>query len=137
MGRIIIELIEGKDLIAGDIIGTSDPYCIFQFGANSSNRAKNKYISYTLNPVWNQVLELELKHQREELVQNKLKVWVFDKDFFKPDDPLGDAELDLSNLSENESTDVWLALENVSSGRIHFKGIHMRLNSLDHLAQQV
>jgi phosphatidylserine decarboxylase len=52
---LTVNVIEGKNLIAKDINGTSDPYVILSI---ENQRLSTKYIKNTLNPVWNELLEL-------------------------------------------------------------------------------
>lgn len=57
-----VVVVEGRDLRAADITGTSDPYCcVFLSGERA--RKKTKVVNNTLNPVWDsEVFTFESLH---------------------------------------------------------------------------
>ncbi|XP_023330904.1 multiple C2 and transmembrane domain-containing protein isoform X2 [Eurytemora carolleeae] len=103
-----ILLVEGKDLLAMDIEGTSDPYCKFRLG---SDRFKTKTIYASLNPKWNEEFDLYLYDESE------LEITVWDKDQRSKDDFMGRGCIDLSTLSREDSHHLWIQLEE-GSGQI-------------------
>jgi Ca2+-dependent lipid-binding protein len=52
---LTVTVIEAKNLKPLDQDGTSDPYTIIEI---ENQRNETKYISHTLNPVWNETFSL-------------------------------------------------------------------------------
>lgn len=100
VGLIKVNVVRGTNLAVRDIV-TSDPYVILSLGQQS---VKTRVIKNNLNPVWNEQLMLSIPETIPPL-----KMLVYDKDTFKPDDFMGDAEIDIQPLvsaaqaSENSS----------------------------------
>ena len=65
-GVLYIELQNGTNLPPKNKDCTSDPYCIFACGMN---QAKSKVLKKTLNPAWNQVLEIPANIDNELIVK--------------------------------------------------------------------
>jgi hypothetical protein len=113
---VIVKLLEARNLVKADFwTGSSDPYVIFVLGANS---AKSKTIKRNVNPVWNEIFGFRIK---EEDKNANLSLIVFDFDNFTPDDFIGSAEINLSEIKRGELIDFWVTLENVKSGEIHLQ----------------
>merc|ERR1711974_144604 len=94
-GLLRIGLIEGSDLVAADVCGTSDPYCVFTIGdptAKKLPKQKSSVIPYTLNPVWNESFVSEAN------TTDILTINVYDKDAVGSDDFLGRIQLPLDTL---------------------------------------
>jgi len=120
-----VKVIEGKDLIAADSGGTSDPYVTVRI-QGVDGKHKTHVIKKTLNPVWNEEFELKLRDSIETL---EFHVW--DHDLFGRNDPLGTALISLNNYNLlGPPIDIWLALQGVPSGQIHvsMNVSHMRRN---------
>jgi Ca2+-dependent lipid-binding protein len=101
-----IILVEGKNLIAADSNGKSDPYCVIDC-KQLKKKFTSKVISKTLNPTWNQSFELS---GQNVIAQNvKITFNVFDKDLLS-NDSLGNATLQLGELPQ-KGTDFWLPLQ--------------------------
>ena len=109
-GIAIIRVVKGVDLVAADLNGKSDPYCKVGWGAN---KRKTKIIKETLNPVWNETLQLNV-----ESVTDAVEIEVKDDDPFRKNDPLGDTTFSLAELEPNKATEMTLPLQNVSKGQI-------------------
>ena len=109
-GIAIIRVVKGVDLVAADLNGKSDPYCKVGWG---SNKRKTKIIKETLNPVWNETLQLNV-----ESVTDAVEIEVKDDDPFRKNDPLGDATFSLAELEPNKATEMTLTLQNVAKGQI-------------------
>ncbi|KAK8643244.1 hypothetical protein V6N13_012548 [Hibiscus sabdariffa] len=89
IGLIKVNVVKGTNLAVRDIL-TSDPYVILSLGQQS---VKTRVIKNSLNPVWNESLMLSIPENIPPL-----KVLVYDKDTFTPDDFMGDAEIDIQPL---------------------------------------
>eukprot|EP00026_Physarum_polycephalum_P013411 Phypoly_transcript_13807.p1 GENE.Phypoly_transcript_13807~~Phypoly_transcript_13807.p1 ORF type:complete len:260 (+),score=28.00 Phypoly_transcript_13807:54-782(+) len=91
-GILFVHLIDAKKLIIADVI-SSDPYAIFKVGSQS---VKSKVIESSLNPVWNEHLQLCVNG-----LKNKLEITLYDKDDLNADDFLGQCELELTILDQD------------------------------------
>lgn len=60
MPKLTITLVDGKNLVAKDFGGTSDPYCIFKISTYASY--KSKTVKKTLNPVWNETFSMTVNN---------------------------------------------------------------------------
>jgi hypothetical protein len=113
---VVVKLLEARNLVKADFwTGSSDPYVIFVLGANS---AKSKTIKRNVNPVWNEIFGFRIK---EEDKNASLSMLVFDFDNFTPDDFIGSAEINLSEIKRGDIIDFWVKLENVKSGEVHLQ----------------
>ena len=111
-GELEIFDISARHLTASDHTGTvtrrmgrranSDPYCVFQLGRAE---VKTKVVKKDLNPVWEDVLHLEVCSDKDQLC-----VRVFDWDRLTKDDPLGLFYWDLPH-GDREGTVVGRLLE--------------------------
>jgi len=91
-------------------------YVIFQVGPQ---KVKSKVIKSSLNPVWNEKLQLCING-----FSDILKVTMMDEDFSNADDFMGECDVELSllqNLKEGEEVEVNIPLKKVKKGTIHFK----------------
>ena len=89
VGLIKVNVVKGTNLAIRDLM-TSDPYVILSLGHQS---VKTRVIKNNLNPVWNESLMLSIPESIPPL-----KVIVYDKDSFKNDDFMGEAEIDIQPL---------------------------------------
>ncbi|KAJ9563634.1 hypothetical protein OSB04_008794 [Centaurea solstitialis] len=89
IGLIKVNVVRGTNLAIRDMM-TSDPYVILSLGNQS---VKTRVIKSNLNPVWNEKLMLSIPDNIPPL-----KVIVYDRDTFKPDDFMGDGEIDIQPL---------------------------------------
>jgi len=113
-----INIIEAKDLVPKDPNGLSDPYCKISV-TNLSKKYKTHKIKKTLNPVWNESFQFDVKGLNDHDIHFRVMDW----DKIGKDDPEGDVILSLSSLDfigKEEATDMWLNLQNTESGSIHF-----------------
>jgi Ca2+-dependent lipid-binding protein len=53
-----ILVLEGRDLIAADRGGTSDPYLVISIPEHPAKTWKTGVVKKTLNPVWNEVFSI-------------------------------------------------------------------------------
>jgi len=111
-GILLIHLLEGKDLEVADLI-SSDPFVVFTVG---QQQVSSKVIPNTLNPKWEEKLELCVKGLDEIL-----HFTVYDQDLTK-NDFLGSGNVDLRMLKgkkDGECLDLWLTLSKVKTGWVH------------------
>ena len=92
------------------VIPRSYTFCIIFFIRNGEGRKKTGYKSKTLNPVFNEIFSFQLDHSR--IADTKLRVAVWDHDFFGEDDFNGEGVVDLSAISLNAGTHTdWFMLQ--------------------------
>lgn len=101
---VTVMLVEGRDMLAMDEEGTSDPYCKFRLGGE---RYKTKTVYETLDPKWQEQFELYLYEDQGQ----DLDITVWDKDQRSKDDFMGRSSIDLSKLQREVSHQIWLNLE--------------------------
>ncbi|WOL10425.1 hypothetical protein Cni_G19180 [Canna indica] len=89
MGLLRVRVEKGINLASRDASG-SDAYVVVRMG---DQKLKSSVKKNSQNPVWNDDLTLCIS---DPILP--LKIEVFDKDTFTPDDKLGDAELDIEPL---------------------------------------
>ncbi|KAJ3692349.1 hypothetical protein LUZ60_012699 [Juncus effusus] len=98
LGLLRLKVEKGVNLAIRDSCGTSDPYIIFHLG---KHKVKTHVMKKTTNPQWDEKLTLSVHDPNIPL---KLEVW--DKDTFKPDDAMGHAEIDLRPLIDVGKQDM-------------------------------
>ncbi|KAI0502199.1 hypothetical protein KFK09_017146 [Dendrobium nobile] len=86
LGLLRVRVLRGVDLAVRDVC-SSDPYVVLRMG---KQKLKTRAIKKNLNPEWNE--ELTLSVEDPNLL---VKLYVFDKDLFSFDDPMGNAEFDI------------------------------------------
>ncbi|XP_040994417.1 probable ADP-ribosylation factor GTPase-activating protein AGD11 [Juglans microcarpa x Juglans regia] len=143
IGLIKVNVVRGTNLAIRDVM-TSDPYVILALGHQS---VKTRVIKSNLNPVWNESLMLSIPENIPPL-----KVLVYDKDTFKNDDFMGEAEIDIqplvvaakayenSMINESMQLGKWLASKdntlvkdsviNLEDGRVR-QEISLRLQKVE------
>ena len=77
--------------------GTSDPYVVL---TQNNMAVKTKPVPKTLNPAWNEYLEMGI--YEKDLITGELQIQVFDKDLLT-DDSIGSAKLLLSQIPHNNA----------------------------------
>uniref|UniRef100_A0A4W5L2Q3 C2 domain-containing protein n=1 Tax=Hucho hucho TaxID=62062 RepID=A0A4W5L2Q3_9TELE len=60
VGFLQVKIIKATDLLAADLNGKSDPFCVLELG---NDRLQTHTIYKTLNPNWNKVFTLSVTHQ--------------------------------------------------------------------------
>ena len=82
---------------------------IFHYSIREGQK-KTAYKAKTLNPVFNEIFSFQLEQSR--IAETKLRVAVWDHDFFGEDDFNGEAVVDLSRISLNAGTHTdWFMLQ--------------------------
>ncbi|CBI33649.3 unnamed protein product, partial [Vitis vinifera] len=110
-GSIKLVIIEGKDLIAADIRGTSNPYVKVLYG---KLKKKTKVIYKTLNPYWNQAFEFPDN-------SSPLVLHVKDHNALLPTLSIGNCVVEYQGLMPNQTADKWIPLQGVKRGEIHIQ----------------
>ncbi|KAM7267043.1 hypothetical protein ACFE04_009209 [Oxalis oulophora] len=109
--KILINVVEGKDLVAKEKSGKCNPYVKLQYG-KALHRTNTAFGS---NPTWNEQFEFDEIGGGEYL-----KVRCFHEETFG-DDSIGSARVNLEGLEEGSSRDVWVPLEKVNTGDLRLR----------------
>ena len=91
VGRLLITIVDAKQLVDKEDNGVSDPYCHATMGSQEN---RTPVTPRTLNPAWNASMQF-LVH---DLDQDVLCLTVYDKDYFTPDDFMGRAEIPIKDI---------------------------------------
>ena len=111
-GNLHLNIIQGKDLIKGDIIGKSDPYAVVTYG---NDKIKTNAVKNTQNPNWNFETDIPLLQDGPDI----MNIEIFDSDRFGKDKSLGATNIDIPSLQHSQSlSNIWVPLDNVKSGQI-------------------
>ena len=108
-GYIRVRLIEGRGLVAADtnLLGqktSSDPYCIVSLSRDRT-RQSTRVIQSTLNPVWNETLEMPVR-----LPVQMLEIDVYDKDVAGSDDFIGKVYIPVERLPNGKPMTGWVPI---------------------------
>ncbi|XP_022235798.1 synaptotagmin-7-like [Limulus polyphemus] len=107
---LALKIIQGRDLPAKDIIGTSDPYVKVYLLPDKKHKLETKVKHRTLNPRWNETLYFE-GYPLYKLQKSILYLHVFDYDRFTRDDPIGDVYLPLSQFDLTQKPTFWKSIK--------------------------
>ncbi|XP_042661471.1 rasGAP-activating-like protein 1 isoform X8 [Tyto alba] len=113
-------VVEGKDLPAKDVSGSSDPYCVVK--VDNEVVARTATVWKSLNPFWGEEYTLRLPRGFHNLT-----VYVLDEDTIGQDDVIGKVSLSRQQISaEPRGVDSWLSLAPVDpdeevQGEIHLE----------------
>src|SRR5690242_17836723 len=105
LGRLLVHVVEAKNLPAMDWNGSSDPFCLITLG---KLQYKTDVQMKTLQPVWNSRHELEIYSMNDNV-----EFTIFDWDRFKKNDKIGSVSYPLSKLT-NGKNELWLDLPQVN-----------------------
>lgn len=109
---LLVKVIRARNLVPRDLNGKSDPYAVLDLvpDLNGEGQKKTAYKSKTLNPVFNEIFSFQL--DQSGIADTKLRVAIWDHDFFGEDDFNGEGVVDLSriHLSSGTHTD-WFILQ--------------------------
>ncbi|XP_016366269.1 multiple C2 and transmembrane domain-containing protein 2, partial [Sinocyclocheilus rhinocerous] len=105
VGFLQVKVIKATDLMAADLNGKSDPFCVLELG---NNRLQTHTIYKTLNPEWNKVFTFPVKD-----IHEVLEVTVFDEDGDKAPDFLGKVALPLISIRNGQQVACPLRKENL------------------------
>ncbi|KAM6051577.1 LOW QUALITY PROTEIN: rasGAP-activating-like protein 1 [Theristicus caerulescens] len=113
-------VVEGKDLPAKDVSGSSDPYCVVK--VDNEVVARTATVWKSLNPFWGEEYTLRLPRGFRSLA-----IYVLDEDTIGQDDVIGKVSLSHQQISaEPRGVDSWLSLAPVDpdeevQGEIHLE----------------
>jgi len=102
--KFTVKIVEGRNLLAADFNGLSDPYCVVTiFGEEFKTKVKKK----TLNPTWDEAF-VHLTHGIPKEDDN-VTVLVYDYDLIGKHNFLGQVKIPSSDLKA--PSDKWYTLE--------------------------
>ncbi|KZV30965.1 hypothetical protein F511_31142 [Dorcoceras hygrometricum] len=104
--RLLVRVIEARNIPAMDPNGFSDPYVKLQLGRQ---RYRSKVIKKCLNPSWFEEFYFKVDDLKEELL-----VSVFDEDMFFNDDFIGEVKVPISwvfEAKDNSLGTIWFSLQ--------------------------
>uniref|UniRef100_A0A336LZ50 CSON011313 protein n=1 Tax=Culicoides sonorensis TaxID=179676 RepID=A0A336LZ50_CULSO len=107
---LILKIIQGKELPAKDLSGTSDPYVRVTLLPDKKHRLETKIKRRTLNPRWNETFYFE-GFPIQKLQSRVLHLHVFDYDRFSRDDSIGEVFLPLCQVDFSGKPSFWKALK--------------------------
>jgi len=93
MGMLMVQGLKAQNLPRMDgPLFKSDPYCIFTLGEQVT---RTKTIEQELNPVWSEMVNLNVFALEDELL-----IEIYDEDLGRPDDYIGKVALQLSSVMD-------------------------------------
>ncbi|KAH8272472.1 hypothetical protein KR044_007724 [Drosophila immigrans] len=107
---LILKVLQGKELPAKDLSGTSDPYARVTLLPDKKHRLETKIKRRTLNPRWNETFYFE-GFPIQKLQSRVLHLHVFDYDRFSRDDSIGEVFLPLCQVDFAGKQSFWKALK--------------------------
>ncbi|XP_058802442.1 synaptotagmin-7 isoform X2 [Phymastichus coffea] len=107
---LVLKIIQGKNLPAKDLSGTSDPYVRVTLLPDKKHRLETKIKRRTLNPRWNETFYFE-GFPIQKLQSRVLHLHVFDYDRFSKDDSIGELFLPLCQVDFSEKPSFWKSLK--------------------------
>ncbi|KAH0793346.1 C2 domain containing protein [Histomonas meleagridis] len=102
--KISVVCHSARGLVAADRNGFSDPYLVFNIKGNSE-RVMTKFIENSLNPVWNETVEINGVDQSKDIIE----IVVFDKDKkvdLKKNDQIGYAQVKVAEIRFGEQVEI-------------------------------
>ncbi|KAG5270040.1 hypothetical protein AALO_G00187960 [Alosa alosa] len=105
VGFLQVKVIKATDLLAADLNGKSDPFCVLELG---NDRLQTHTIYKTLNPEWNEVFTFPVKD-----IHDILEVTVFDEDGDKAPDFLGKVAISLLAVHNGQQISCVLRKEDL------------------------
>ncbi|XP_077377501.1 multiple C2 and transmembrane domain-containing protein 1 isoform X3 [Festucalex cinctus] len=94
VGVVQVKVIRAEGLMAADVTGKSDPFCIVEL---SNDRLQTHTVYKNLNPEWNKVFTFNVKD-----IHSVLEVTVYDEDRDRSADFLGKVAIPLLNIQNGE-----------------------------------
>ncbi|XP_036391429.1 multiple C2 and transmembrane domain-containing protein 2-like [Megalops cyprinoides] len=106
VGFLQVKVIKASDILAADLNGKSDPFCVLELG---NDRLQTHTVYKTRNPEWNTVFTFPVKD-----IHDALEVTVFDDDGDKPPDFLGKVAIPLLSIHSRQQFSYVLKREDLS-----------------------
>ncbi|KAL0977999.1 hypothetical protein UPYG_G00164490 [Umbra pygmaea] len=94
VGLLQVKVLSACDLLAADLNGKSDPFCVLELG---NDTLQTHTVYRTLNPDWNTLLTIPIKD-----IHDVLEVTVFDDDGDKAPDFLGKVAIPLLSIQNGK-----------------------------------
>ncbi|KAF0043554.1 hypothetical protein F2P81_004891 [Scophthalmus maximus] len=105
VGLLQVKVIKAADLLAADLNGKSDPFCVLELG---NDRLQTHTIYKSLHPEWNKVFTFPVKDIHDVLV-----VTIFDEDGDKAPDFLGKVAIPLLSIRRGHQIAIPLKKEDL------------------------
>ncbi|XP_066057722.1 ras GTPase-activating protein 4-like isoform X2 [Chamaea fasciata] len=119
-----IRIVEGKNLPAKDITGSSDPYCIVKIDDEAIIRTATVW--KTLSPFWGEEYEVQLQPGF-----HSISIYVMDEDALSRDDIIGKVCITRDMLAEHpKGYSGWMSLSEVDPDEEVQGEIHLRVEVL-------
>ncbi|KAM7033281.1 LOW QUALITY PROTEIN: ras GTPase-activating protein 4-like [Acridotheres tristis] len=119
-----IRIVEGRNLPAKDITGSSDPYCIVKIDDEAIIRTATVW--KTLSPFWGEEYELQLQPGF-----HSISIYVMDEDALSRDDIIGKVCITRDMLAEHpKGYSGWMSLSEVDPDEEVQGEIHLRVQVL-------
>ncbi|XP_051491882.1 ras GTPase-activating protein 4-like isoform X3 [Apus apus] len=116
-----IRIVEGKNLPAKDITGSSDPYCIVKIDDEAIIRTATVW--KTLSPFWGEEYEVHLQP-----TFHSVSIYVLDEDALSRDDVIGKVCITREMLAEHpKGYSGWMSLSEVDPDEEVQGEIHLRV----------
>ena len=114
-GSIYVDIKDGKNLMAADSDGLSDPYCKIKLKDAKGKtiiKHQTKIHKKTLNPTFDESFEIPFNPS----IDGRLEIWMWDYDNAFKSDNIGGMSFSIDELKRlQKGEDVWFALINPSS----------------------
>ncbi|PIA26434.1 hypothetical protein AQUCO_09300023v1 [Aquilegia coerulea] len=104
--KLIVKVIEGRNLRAMDLNGSSDPYVRIQLG---KQKFRTKVVKKNLNPFWGEDFSFRVDDLNEDLI-----ITVLDEDKYFNDDLVGHVKISVNQVfdADNQSlVTTWFTLQ--------------------------
>ncbi|KAI1904510.1 hypothetical protein AGOR_G00006390 [Albula goreensis] len=105
VGFLQVKVIKAMDVLAADLNGKSDPFCVLELG---NDRLQTHTIHKTLNPEWNKVFTFPVKD-----IHEALEVTIYDDDGDKAPDFLGKVAIPLLSIHNGQQVSYLLKREDL------------------------
>jgi len=112
--QVVVQLIQGINLVPKDPNETSDPYVVLKIG---KVKHTSSTVSRSLQPEWRQRFDFTVSSD----IIEPLKLKVMDSDVMSFDDKMGYVEVDLNHLKPNVVHELWhaVALDGKPAGHLN------------------
>lgn len=106
---LTVNLLEGRDLAAMDLCGSSDPYVKVFLLPDKRHYEKTKVHKKTLNPQFNETFQFQIGYA--DLINRTLLLMVYDHDRFSRHDTIGQATIPMDSLDLSVTREEWRDLK--------------------------